>query len=335
MTWLALDIGGANLKAADGRGWTFASPFALWRQPDRLASALDDILNRAPPADRIAVTMTGELCDAFRTKAEGVRHILSAVEEAARTKEVQIYLVDGRLVSTSEAREAPRLAAASNWHALARFAARFAMPGPALMVDIGSTTTDIIPLVNGRPASRGLNDTDRLIAGELVYGGVGRTPICSQVRTLPWQGMNCPVAAELFATTEDVYVLRNEVAEQPENTNTADGRPLTKEFAQERLARMICADSTIFGKQDAEAAADFVRQSQLARITAAVREVVKNMPSSPCSVIISGAGEFLAHSAADAALPNLPILALSARIGPEASRCAPAHALAVLAAEND
>ena len=36
----------------------------------------------APAADRLAVTMTGELCDCFRTKAEGVLHILAAVDAA-------------------------------------------------------------------------------------------------------------------------------------------------------------------------------------------------------------------------------------------------------------
>ena len=30
---LAFDVGGANIKAADGLGWTRAEPFALWRHP--------------------------------------------------------------------------------------------------------------------------------------------------------------------------------------------------------------------------------------------------------------------------------------------------------------
>ena len=40
MSWLGVDIGGANLKAADGRGWAQSVPFALWRDPQGLAEAL-------------------------------------------------------------------------------------------------------------------------------------------------------------------------------------------------------------------------------------------------------------------------------------------------------
>ncbi len=84
MTWLGLDIGGANLKAADGRGWAHSVPFALWRNPQGLIGALAALVETAPAAERLAVTMTGELCDCFRSKAEGVRHILAAVVQVAR-----------------------------------------------------------------------------------------------------------------------------------------------------------------------------------------------------------------------------------------------------------
>src|SRR6187200_1099062 len=104
MAWLALDIGGANLKAADGRGWALSVPFALWRQPEKLADALAALVAAAPPFDRVAVTMTGELCDCFRTKADGVRHILAAMAEVASGRECWVYLVDGELVTLDAAR---------------------------------------------------------------------------------------------------------------------------------------------------------------------------------------------------------------------------------------
>ena len=146
MTWLGLDIGGANLKAANAAGWAHSTPFALWRNRDGLAEALAGLLAIAPEAQRLAVTMTGELCDCYRTKTEGVRHILSAVREVADSREVFVYLTDGRLVTSSEAHDEPLLAAASNWRAIAEFACRFVANGDALLIDIGSTTTDIIPI---------------------------------------------------------------------------------------------------------------------------------------------------------------------------------------------
>src|SRR6188508_841938 len=99
MSWLGLDIGGANLKAATAAGWARSVPFALWRDPEGLAAALAELLRSAPAADRLAVTMTGELCDCFRTKQEGVLHILRAVREAANGREICVYLVNGRFAS--------------------------------------------------------------------------------------------------------------------------------------------------------------------------------------------------------------------------------------------
>src|SRR5262245_9426611 len=102
MSWLGLDIGGANLKAADGSGWARSVPFALWREPESLASQLNALFDDSPPATRLAVTMTGELCDCFPNKAEGVRRILAAVGQASVGREVWVYQVDGRFVSAAE-----------------------------------------------------------------------------------------------------------------------------------------------------------------------------------------------------------------------------------------
>jgi probable H4MPT-linked C1 transfer pathway protein len=334
MTWLGLDIGGANLKAADGRGWARSAPFALWREPKRLADELAKLLSGAPDAGRLAVTMTGELCDCFRTKAEGVRHILAAVSSVGSAREVWVFLTDGRFVVSDEAGQQPQFAAASNWRALAKFACRFTEGRPGLLVDVGSTTTDIVPLIDGQPRPRGLNDTERLVAGELVYTGVGRTPICALTRSLPWRGQACPVAAELFATTADAYVVLGELAEQREATWTADGRPLTAEFARERLARMICADVTMFDEEDARSAAKFVRDVQINPLRAALLRVADASAVRTECVVISGAGEFLGRRVVRDSAIGEQVISLAKELGREISLCAPAHALAVLAAEE-
>jgi probable H4MPT-linked C1 transfer pathway protein len=333
MTWLGLDIGGANLKAADGRGWARGVPFPLWRTPNKLVAALTELIAVAPAADRLAVTMTGELCDCFRTKAEGVGHILAAVEQASGNREVRVYLVDGRLVTIDEARGLPQLAAASNWHVLTQFASRFVDRGAALLIDIGSSTTDIVPIIDGQPRPRGFNDTNRLLAGELVYTGVGRTPICAVTSWLPWRGGQCPVAAELFAATADAYVILGDMEEQPDCTSTADGRPLTREFSSERMARMICADAITFNNDDAHFAAERVREAQIAQIKSAIRQVTTGLQCEPASIVTSGAGEFLADYLCRQTWPRAAFLTLTKQIGRDASQCAPAHALSVLASE--
>lgn len=335
MSWLGLDVGGANLKAADGVGWARSVPFPLSYDPDGLAGALAELIAAAPPAESLAVTMTGELCDCFRTKAEGVRHILAAVAQVAAGRDVGVYLVDGRLATIDEARECPQLAAAGNWHALARFACRLAEGRAGVLIDVGSTTTDIVPLVEGRPRPTGLADTERLVAGELVYTGVGHTPVCAITPTLPWRGGECPTAAEVFATSADAYVVLGDMAEEPAATWTADGRPLTVDMARARLARMICADAGQFCAEDALRAAICVRDAQLARLRAALGSVLSDRRGAVDCFVISGVGEFLARRLVAAAASSAEVISLAERAGPAVSACAPAHALAVLAGEGD
>jgi probable H4MPT-linked C1 transfer pathway protein len=334
MTCLAIDIGGANLKAADGRGYAASRPFAVWRHPESLSAELVQLIESASACTSLAVTMTAELADCFETKAEGVRQILDSVQVSASGRTIRVYQVDGQLVDVAEARKAPLLAAASNWHALAAFANRYASAWPALLIDLGSTTADVIPLDPSGPVAAGLNDPERLASGELVYTGVERTPLCALVRSLPWQGHDCPVAAELFATTADAYLMLGELPEEPENCDTSDGRPRTWPHALARLARMVCADADSFTAEDARQAAVIVREAQLELLQAAVEKVVTRLGAPPRTIITSGHGEFLLRHLLDRLSWQANVLSLTEVLGPAVSRCAPAHALAVLASER-
>lgn len=327
---LALDIGGANLKAADGTGFAASHPFALWQRPAELATALKRLIASAPPAETLAITMTGELADCFETKAQGVHHILRHVREAAGDGTVLVYLTDGSLVSPEAALRNPLLAAASNWHALASFAARYCATRCGLLMDIGSTTTDFIPIVDVRPRAAGETDTDRLAAGELVYTGVERSPVCAVIDALPWRARQVPVAQELFATTRDAYLMLGDLPEEAGDCRTADGRPATQDAARNRLARMICADRDQFDHEDALAAAQAVARAQLSRLGIAARGVLRRMSEPPSTIVLSGQGEFVGRRLCERlSIPG--IVSLKAELGSLVSRAAPAHALAVIA----
>src|SRR5437867_8826588 len=173
-------------------------PFEVWRRPSELGRATAELIQQMPSFDRLAITMTAELCDCFETKCDGVNAVLDAVEFAvgklAPAVTVQVWLNDGRLVSLASARVEPLRAAAANWLALATWAGRYCRDGPGLLIDVGSTTTDIVPLRDGNPVPRGRTDVERLGCGELVYSGVRRTPVFALVRTLEVAGRSCRVA---------------------------------------------------------------------------------------------------------------------------------------------
>jgi probable H4MPT-linked C1 transfer pathway protein len=334
MNWLALDIGGANLKAATGTGFATHRSFALWREHRRLAGELRTVLAESPPCDHLVVTMTGELADCFETKTQGVQQILKAVAEAADGRHTRVYLVDGRLVAPTVAERMPLLVAAANWRALATFCQRFVpSDGAALVIDIGSTTCDVIPLEHNAVTAIGTNDTERLLAGELIYCGIDRTPICGLVSTVPYRTEVCPIMPELFATTKDVYVMTGALDEDGTDSQTADRRPATKRYARLRLSRMIGADETQFHIRDAVRLAQHVVEAHIDRIAQGVQKVLSRCTRQPATVILAGEGEFLARRVLAALNWNPAVFSLSQRLGPGISKAAPAHALAVLARE--
>jgi probable H4MPT-linked C1 transfer pathway protein len=322
---LGLDIGGANLKAATVDKRAASVPFALWKQPDRLPAALAELVQQFPDATELAVTMTGELCDCYETKRQGVSAILDAVEFACRGLPLRVWSTDGDFLSVEESRANHLKVAAANWHALATYAGRLVPAKRSLLIDTGSTTTDVIPIEDGLPINRGRTDVERLEKKELVYTGVRRTPICAVLGDL--------VAAEYFATTEDAYLLLGRLQEEPHSRDTADGKPATQEFAHARMSRMLCGDPSLISHEETHQLAECVFLAQIGIIEGAIS--VASEPANFGIVITSGSGEFLARAVVKSPwLEEAVHISLNDLFGTTVSACAPAYALAVLATER-
>jgi probable H4MPT-linked C1 transfer pathway protein len=331
---VALDIGGANLKAADGLGWSASAVFPLWLRWRELPEALATLVAERRP-ERLVATMTGEICDCYPSRAAGVAHITESLQAASTTagchEPPTVYLVDGRIVAATEAIGEWRLAAASNWHALARLAATLVPSGTGLLLDIGSTTTDIVPFRDGQPAPRASDDAGRMLARELVYTGVERTPVAAVAPCLPHRGKLRPVASERFADSRDAWLVLGALAEDPLAGDTADGGPATRDAARVRLARTMLLDPGDFTATDAFEAADAIAARQADLIASALEHVAAAGDGPPETIVLAGHGDRLATRALDHAGWRPRIERLADAIGPAAARAAPAHALAVLA----
>lgn len=327
---LAFDIGGANIKAADGLGWAHSERFELWRRRAELPAALARLVTARHP-DRIVATMTGEIADCYASRQEGVADIVTAVGAAAAGRPVGVYLVDGRIVPPADAVARPLEAAAANWHAVARLAGRSAPTGRSLLVDVGSTTTDIVPLQDGTPAARGRDDVGRMARGELVYTGVERTPLAALVRRLPWRGRLRPVAAETFATSRDVWLLLGGLPEDPRCGATADGGPATRAAAARRLARMILAEEADVGNKELLAMAERCADRQSRLVGRAIHRVAAAAGGPPARIVLAGHGDCLARRALAGLGWAVDTVSLPETLGPEVSRAAPAHAVARIA----
>lgn len=344
MNTLGLDIGGANIKAASSGGRTISRPFAIWKHPEHLGSHIASICHEFPEAQQLAVVMTAELADCFATKTEGVHFILDQVEAGAPRLPYMAWTTDGQFVSGGAARDQPMLVAAANWHALATWVGRTLIredvsqpPIPessSILIDIGTTTTDIIPLVNGRPASTGKTDTTRLQSGELCYSGVKRTPVCAIAHSVPFHDGYCALAAELFATTLDVHLLLGAIPENEADLETANGRPATRAAAHDRLARMLCADRQEVTVEDAVHIAKFLADVQRQRLAGALDRVVHRLPGECQTVVVSGSGAFLARqlAAGNRRTSLARTISLDDLLSPGIAESACAYAVAQLAA---
>ena len=113
----------------------------------------------------------------------------------------------------------------------------------AVFADIGSTTTDMVPIAGGRVRAFGYSDAERLACSELVYTGLTRSFLMSLCRTVPVAGIWTPLACEHFATSADVYRVLGELPEHADQLPTADGRDKTVAASRARLARMVGQDA--------------------------------------------------------------------------------------------
>ena len=292
------DIGGVNIKAARRKkeGWQVVQqPIAIWQQREELVSILTDISARLGPAEQTAITITAELSDAFRTKREGIAFVLDAVQAAWPDTRLYIFGVDGRFHDLATARADHMLVAAANWLATARVVARrFA---DCLLVDVGSTSTDVIPIKDGQVAAQGRNDPERLLRGELLYTGALRTPVFAITPRVPLWGGWCPVAAELFATAQDMHLLLGSLSLAQCTAPSADGRAVTPEFAGERLARVVCADREMLSDAEIRGIAQYIAAEQVRQIARAIAQVISTARVEG-PVVAVGVGIFLAQAAA-------------------------------------
>src|SRR5262249_21001803 len=131
--------------------------------------------------------------------------------------------------------------ASANWHASAMVAARAC--GSALFMDMGSTTTDIVPLRYGKVAASGYTDMERLSTGELVYTGLVRSFLMAIAPPAPSGGRGAPPANEIFPPRADVPPTPGRWREGADQKNPADGRDKTVAASRARLARIIGCDA--------------------------------------------------------------------------------------------
>ncbi|GJD33069.1 hypothetical protein PMNALOAF_4350 [Methylobacterium adhaesivum] len=334
------DLGGVHVKAAlvqDGRiEAVVQAPCPLWRGLPALDATFSGMPDWAhAPADHI-VTMTGELTDCFSDRADGVAQ-LAGWAAAKLAGSVRIYGGRAGLVAPGQAQATAADIASANWHATAALAGRHR--SHALLVDIGSTTADLIPIVGGAPAATGYSDAERLETGELVYTGVVRSHPIALTDHAPFRGRRTRLMAETFATMADVHRLTGDLPEGADQQSSADGKGKSLRESETRLARLVGRDHGEGTPADWQALAAHFAEAQLRPLhDAAALLLSRDDLPADAPLVVCGAGRFLAERLAArlgrpaVALTDLITDALPGTGADWASTCGPAVAVALLAA---
>jgi probable H4MPT-linked C1 transfer pathway protein len=337
------DIGGAHLKGAvleNGRVRDVAQwPCELWRGLPRLDDAFAAAFERWSGwrAALHAVTMTGEMADLFPHREAGVAAIVSHAT-AALGPRTSFYAGDATFLDAPQACSQWRRVASVNWLATASVIARFERD--ALLVDVGSTTTDVVPIVAGRVVAQGSDDATRLASAELVYVGVVRTPLCALATRVPFDSRPFNVMNEFFATTADVFRLTGELRPEHDQSPAADQGAKDVAATTRRLARMIGRDARDGTAEDWHAFARVWRERVVdeVAINALRVEEAANLPRDAV-IVGAGCGSFIAQEFAAGTGRRYvrfdELASVDAGCERWARSCAPAVAVALLASEAD
>jgi probable H4MPT-linked C1 transfer pathway protein len=342
---LGFDIGGANTKAVfisrknrEMHGVRVAVEyFPVWKEPEKLPKVLLKLKQRlgAGELDAVGVTMTAELSDAFQTKREGVQRILTCVKQAFPDVPIYVLNTAAKLESLAVANREPLGVAAANWAATGWLVSQHLKD--CVVVDVGSTSTSIIPIANGQVVARGKTDLEKLLCGELVYTGGLRTNVAAIVHSIPIRNGVAGVASELFALSGDVHLVLGNISVEDYTCETADGRGKIVPEALARLARVVCADTEMLTKQEIINMAKHIYYEQTKQVAAGLAKVysnVKQQRSCKVPVVITGIGkDFLAMKAAESINVDA-IVDLAALVQAEAVLATPAFGIALMTANK-
>ncbi len=335
------DLGGAHIKSArlDGGGCVetvVQLPCPLWQGLEWLESGIDAVLESIGDCNglRHAVTMTGELVDLFPDRASGVKSLIEVMSRRFPAAKLSIYGGQAGFLKPEMAVDSALQVASANWLATASLIASQLHEG--VLIDVGSTTTDLIPFADKQVLTCDTSDHQRLVSQSLIYTGVVRTPLMAITDKAPFAGEWVYLMAEHFATTADVYRLLGQLPEGTDLLPSADGGEKSPIGSARRLARMLGLDADATDFEGWRKVSGYIAEQQLRQIEDACARMLSRPGLSDSAPLVgAGVGRFLVERICQRL--NRPYVGIetlfscSREQASKAAECAPAVAVASLA----
>lgn len=346
MKILGLDIGGANVKAglidvSNGKVSEYKSVvkyLPLWKDgKEKLSKIIQEVsksIANSEKIDAVGITMTAELSDVFKTKQEGVEYILRNIEKQTSINP-KVIDYNGNFVNIDQAIGDYLTVSSANWAATSKILSKIFHD--CILIDSGSSTTDIIPVIKSKVIS-GKTDIERLSSGELVYTGILRNSIPSIVHNIPVKDKITGISSERFSLSGDIHLILGNISVEEYSTETADGRGKSRGECLARLARILCTDSDLIGDSELVSIADYIYRNQILKVVEGLNKVWnkceiddKKIGSFP--IITTGMGGKILGTKAASSLGFTRFFDMVSIIGVKNSQTIPAVSTAILLAD--
>ncbi len=286
------DIGGAHLKAAvanrAGLVQVYCVATPVWQGVEVIERAINDLSAQWSDITEHRVTMTAELADIFPNRDDGVRQLIELVQRCLGHDPVRYLDADTGLCDPAGAAADPHRIASANWLASVRLVASQFERG--VIVDVGTTTTDVTCFADGSIAGCARSDLQRSREQTLLYLGVVRTPVCAWVDEIAFAGHRQGIAAELFANAADVYRILGRLPEHADQGASCDGRGKSWEQSCDRIARMLLTDRASHDRHQWLDVCGQMAEQQASKIEQAIVCQLRRHGWPPQSTALVGAG---------------------------------------------
>lgn len=279
--------------------------------------------------------MTAELSDAFRNKKEGVHFILDSARQSFKDEFDSVLNVRSELISVKKAKANPIEVAGANWVATGWLISQKIKN--CIIIDVGSTSTSIIPIKNGKISNKGNTDFEKLMVGELVYTGLIRTNIAAIVQRIPIRKSEVTVSSEFFSQSGDVHLILGNVDKKNYVADTPDNRGKNRIDAMQRLAKVICGDLDIINQSEIQTMAEYIYKKQIKQISDALKKVYLNLKeknNQEIPIVVTGIGKVILAKKAAQLLGLNKIIDINEIIGKNSYQASPAVGVGIMEASK-
>lgn len=294
---LGIDLGNAKVKfclletASEGLQARWGGgliPFSPKLLPDRhedfeagfpAALARFLISQALSPEDLAVVVVSTSHFFAYPTFEAAHRHTLDLMERLFRPETVRILGAEGRLYTLPEARaltgkQVVRFAATKFWGS-AYLASKLIPNG--LSIDVGTSSTDLVPVLAGKPDPDAARDPDaynlsRLSTERFIWYGMTATPLDYISHVAEAKGDVWALYPRM-AKTEVLTSLLGLAPRELTESHAYGGKFPGADEARLQLAQACGLDVTLIGAETLEAIARDLTERMVDRISQSVRKV--------------------------------------------------------------